>query len=194
MALQIEQNTGVKPHAVTLDEYERMCAAGAFAPEARIELVRGAIVDMPPTGPEHESRVARLTRLFDRLVGDAALVWPQGNAVRLPHSQSRPQPDLTVLRWRDDFYSGQRPGAEDVILLVEVSDSSLKYDQGVKRALYAEAGIAEYWVVNLADSVVEVYTHPGEGTYTSVRTARRGEMLPLPDELGGSIAVADVLG
>lgn len=83
---------------------------------------------------------------------------------------------------------------EDVLLLVEVAESSLKYDRGLKRALYAEAGIAEYWVVNLVDSVIEVYTDPVEGKYQSVRMVRRGETLHLPGGLGGSIAVADVLG
>ena len=194
MALQVEQRTSSTPHLITLAEYERMCKAGVFEPEARVELIRGEIVDMAPIGPEHENSVARLNRLLTRLVEDAGFVWPQGNAIRLPNSDSRPQPDITILRWRDDFYSGKRPTAEDVILLVEVSDSSLAYDRGSKRALYAEAGVAEYWVVNLVDKVVEVYTNPSGGAYQSLRTVQRDETLPLPGGLTGGIAVADVLG
>ena len=193
MAVQLEQSSEIKPYLISLEEYDRMCEAGVFAPEARIELIRGVIVAMAPIGPEHEASVAYLTNIFVRLVGDAGWVWPQGNAIRVPESQSRPQPDITILRWRDDYYRGKRPTAEDVLLLVEVAESSLKYDRGLKRALYAEAGIAEYWVVNLVDAVIEVYTDPAEGKYQSVLTVRRGETLQLPGGMG-SIAVADVLG
>jgi Uma2 family endonuclease len=194
MAVQLEQSAEITPYQISLEEYERMCEAGVFAPEARIELIRGVIVAMAPIGPEHEASVAYLTNVFVRLVGDAGWVWPQGNGVQLPQSQSRPQPDITVLRRRDDYYRrGTRPMPQDVLLLVEVAESSLKYDRGAKRKLYAEAGIAEYWVVNLVKGVVEVYTDPREGKYQSVRTVRRGEMLPLPGGLG-SIAVAEVLG
>ena len=153
MALQVEPKarSGIKRHLVTLDEYDRMVEAGVFEPETRLELIRGEIVDTPPPGPEHEASVARLDRLFNRSVGDKALVWPQGNSIGLPQSNSRPQPDITLLRWRDDYYSGQRPQPEDVILLVEVADSSLKLDRGSKLQLYAGAGIQEYWVVNLVE-------------------------------------------
>lgn len=194
MALQVKQTTNVKPHMITLDEYERMCEAEVFEPDARIELIRGEIIDMPPIGPGHENSVTRLHFFFYEQLRRRALIWPQGNAIRLPNSNSRPQPDVTILRWRDDFYKDKRPTAEDVILVVEVSESSLKYDRGSKRALYAEAGIAEYWVVNLVGGVVEMYTNLSEGEYKSVSTLRRGEMLPLPGGLEGSIAVADVLG
>jgi Uma2 family endonuclease len=196
MALRLEQQTGVKRHIVTLDEYERMCAAGVFGPEARIELIRGAIVDMPPPGPAHEAVVARLNELFGKVVGVAALVWPQGNTIRLPQTDSQPQPDITILRRRSDYYARKPPVAEDVILVVEVAESSLKYDRGAKLALHAEAAIPGYWIVNLPKGVVEVYTGPdrGERKYQSVRIARRGETLRLPGDLEGSIIVDDVVG
>jgi len=101
---------------------------------------------------------------------------------------------MTLLKWCDDCYRANYPKAEDVILLVEVARSSLKYDRGVKLALYAEAGIAEYWVVNLIESVIEVYTNPGEGKYQSVGKSGRGETLQLPGGLEGIIRVNDVLG
>ena len=196
MALRLEQQTGVKRHIVTLDEYERMCAAGVFGPETRVELIRGAIVDMPPPGPAHEAVVARLNELLGKLVGVAALVWPQGNAIRLPQTDSQPQPDITILRRRNDYYARKPPVADDVILLVEVAESSLEYDRGYKLTLYAEAGIPDYWIVNLPKGVVEVYTEPdpGAGKYQSVRIARRDETLQLPGELNGSMAVNEVLG
>lgn len=194
MALQVEARVGVRRHVITLDEYERMCEADVFEPEARIELIRGEIVDMSPPGPPHEASVTRLHLLFFEQCGRRAVVWPQGNSVRLPQSNSRPQPDITVLRWRDDLYAGKRPMPEDIILLVEVAESTIRYDRESKRQLYAEAGIQDYWVVNLVDGVVEVYTDPGEGKYQSASTIRRGETLQLPGSLEGSIAVDDILG
>ena len=194
MALAVQQPTEVKRHLVTLDEYERMCEAGVFEPDARIELIGGEIVDMTPPGPAHESSVARLHLFFGELLRRRAILWPQGNAIRLPNSNSRPQPDVSILRWRDDLYADKRPYPEDVLLLVEVSDKTLRYDRGTKLKLYAEAGIAEYWVVNLVDGVIEVYTDPAEGKYCSVRKARRGDTLQLPGGIQGSITVDDILG
>jgi Uma2 family endonuclease len=101
---------------------------------------------------------------------------------------------MTLLRWRDDHYATKLPDPEDVILLVEVSDSTLKFDRGGKLQLYAEAGIQEYWIVNLVDRAVEVYRDPHEGTYQTRRTAPVGESLPLPGGLDGNIAVGDILG
>lgn len=104
MALQVEPKAAdaTRRHLVTFVEYDKMVDAAVFEPEARIVLIRAEIVDMPPTGPEHEAVVARLDRLFNRLVMDRALVWSRGNSIRLPQSKSRPQPDVTLLRWRDD--------------------------------------------------------------------------------------------
>lgn len=198
MAIQVEPRAGIKKHFVTLDEYDRMVEAGVFAPEAfpeaRIELIRGEIIDMAPPGPEHESSVARLDRLCHRLALNKALVWPQGNSIGLPQSNSRPQPDITILKWRDDYYAGKRPQPEDVILLVEVAHSTLKFDRGSKLQIYAEASIQEYWVVNLVDSVIEAYADPGAGKYGTARRAGRGETLQLPGDLDGVIAVSDILG
>src|SRR4051812_30232345 len=99
MALQVEPGAivGIERHLVTLDEYDRMVKAAVFEPEARLELIRGDIVDIPPPGPEHESSVARLDRLFNKVAADKVLVWPQGNSIGLPQTNSRPQPDITIL-------------------------------------------------------------------------------------------------
>ncbi len=197
MALQLEPKAAVsevKRHLVTLDEYEQMCVAGVFDEDARIELLRGEIIDMLPPGPKHQAVVARLTELLGRLAGMAALVWPQGNVIRLPQSGSQPQPDVAVVRRQKDYYQDQAPGPEDVLFLIEVAQSTLRYDRGDKLALYAEALIAEYWVVNLVDQVIEVYTDPKEGKYQASSVVRRGETLQLPGGLEGSIGVEDILG
>ncbi len=193
MALQLEPRTGIRRHIVSLDEYDRMIEAGVFEPEARVELIRGEIVDMPPPGPEHETSVTRLHLLFFEQCRRRAIVWPQGNSIGLPQSTSRPQPDVTILKWRDDLYSGKRPMPEDVILIAEVADSSLKLDRGSKLGLYAEAGVQEYWVINLVDGIVEIYTNPSAGKYQVVRAAHEGETLRLPGGLDGGVAVSDIL-
>src|SRR5438045_7962315 len=118
---------------------------------------------MPPIGPGHETTVARLTRFLQKQAGDAALVWPQGNSIGLVISNARPEPDAILLKWRDDYYAAKRPTPEDVLLIIEVSDTTLKYDRTTKTTLYAEAGIPEYWIVNLRNRVIEVYTEPSEG-------------------------------
>lgn len=198
MALQTEERAEVevevKRHVITLDEYDRMCEADVFDPDARIELIRGEIVDMPPPGPDHEYSVGTLNEIFVLSVGKSGFVWPQGNSIGIPSSNSRPEPDIAILRRREDRYRGKRPTAEDVILLVEVSYSTLMQDRTEKLALYAEAGIPQYWVVNLVDWVVEVYTDPAEGKYGSARVAQLGETIELTGGLRGSIAVDDVLG
>jgi len=193
MAVRVEERAELRKHLISLEEYERMIEADVFETEARLELIRGEIVEMTPPGPAHEVMVARLHRLFAKLVGDAGLIWPQGNSIRLPQSKSRPQPDLTILRWRDDLYADKRPYPEDVILLVEVSDSTLAFDRRGKMALYAEAAIPEYWVINIVDKSVEVYAQPTAGKYQVVRALRRGEIIPLSHPLEGDIAVDDIL-
>lgn len=196
MALQLEQRaeTEVKRHIITLDEYDRMCEAGVFDPEARIELIRGEIVDMPPAGPEHQYSVSYLNTYFVRLVGDDATVWPQGNSIGLPGTHSRPEPDVTIVRGIVERYDGIQPTVEDVILVVEVSFSTLSSDRKEKGTLYAEVGIPEYWIANLVEGVVEMYTDPAEGKYQSTRIAGRGETLQLPGGIEGSLPVDKILG
>jgi Uma2 family endonuclease len=194
MALQIEQGIDVQKHIITLDEYERMCEAGVFDEDVWIELIRGEIVDMPPPGPNHEAAVTELIYQLVQGVGRRAIVWPQGNAISLPNSESRPQPDITVLKRREDLYRGKRPTPEDVLILIEVSDTSLKYDKSIKLHLYAEAAIPEYWLVNLVDKAIEVHKDPREGTYQSVARVQSGETIQLPGELDGAISVAEIIG
>lgn len=187
MAVQIERRL------FTLDEYEGLIAAGVFGEEERLELIRGEIVKISPINYPHALCVARLTTLFVISTVDRAFVWPQNNPLRIS-DHSRPEPDLTLLRWRDDLYAYQPPVvAEDVLLVVEVADTSLPYDRRVKGPLYAEAGIPEYWLVNLRDQVIEIYTDPVEGKYRQTRKARRGEILPLPGGLPGTIEVSAIL-
>jgi Uma2 family endonuclease len=186
MAVEIAQRR------FTVGEYYRMAEVGILAPDDRVELIEGRIVTMTPIGNRHATCVLRLTTHFGRRVGTAALVSVQ-NPLRLD-GHNEPQPDVMLLRPRADFYAQGHPAPADVLLVIEVADTSLAYDRGVKIPLYARAGIPEVWLVNLPQDLIEVYTAPVGGVYQQVRQARRGESLAVPGLPGVALAVEDVLG
>jgi Uma2 family endonuclease len=155
----------------TVHDYHRMGEAGILHEDDRVELIEGEIVEMAAIGTRHFTCVNGLTRLLVRGVGDAAIVSVQ-NPVRLDE-HTEPQPDLAVLQTRD--YRESLPRPEDVLLLIEVSDTTLSYDRNVKLPLYARAGIPEVWIVDLAGETVEHYTGPSEDSYRHVERVRRGE-------------------
>ena len=157
----------------TVDEYLHMAEAGILTKRDRVELLDGEIVEMTPGGASHGSSIAILIRLFNAGVGSRAVIWPQ-LTIRLS-SRSAPEPDLAVLKRRS--YREAYPTSEDVLLVVEVSDSSLRRDREIKLPLYAGAVISEYWIVDVPDEVVEVYTNPSGSSYSSVRRFSRGESI-----------------
>lgn len=164
----------------TVDEYYRMAAVGILTEDDRVELIEGEIVQMPPIGSRHASCVARLDRLCNRLVGDLALVFCQ-NPVRLS-VRSEPEPDLMLIRPRADEYAAAHPGPADVLLVIEVADTSAGYDRKQKAPLYARFGIPEMWLVDLGRDLIEVLRDPSTRGYRTVRVCRRGERI-------GSIAL-----
>lgn len=174
----------------TVDEFLRMGEAGVFREDDRLELIEGAILEVTPTGSAHAACVNRLNHALSRLAG-RAIVAVQ-NPVRLSED-SLPQPDLALLRWRDDFYAMRHPGPEDVLLLVEVADTTLAYDRDVKVPLYARASIPEVWLVDLGGSAVWVYRQPGPGGYASVRRLARGERLAAAAFPDFAVGVDEVL-
>lgn len=162
-------------HAVTAREYLRMGDAGVFAPEARLELIDGEIIEMAPIGSPHAAVVRTLDRLFVRLVGDRAIVSAQNPVIAT--ERSVPQPDIALLRSRADCYYDSHPAAGDVLLLVEVADTTLSFDLGTKIPLYARAGIVEAWVIDIKTRSVHVHRDPGEGGYKTVLMMRSGEVI-----------------
>lgn len=159
----------------TVAEYHRMAEAGILAPDERVELIEGDIVQMAPIGGPHIMAVIRLTRLLVRAVGDRAAVSVQ-SPVRLD-DDSEPEPDLALLKPREDEADETTPRADEVLLLVEVADSSLRYDLRTKRPLYARSRIPELWIVDLDAGVVEVCRSPAAEDYAFVGTARPGQTL-----------------
>ncbi len=166
-----------------------MAGAGLFGEDDRVELVEGEIIDMAPVGSRHAACVARLTRLLVRRLGEEAII-----SVRSPVRMgdlSEPQPDLAVLVPRDDFYSAALPGPADVLLVVEVSDTTVAWDRGVKIPMYGRAGVAEAWVVDVSSEVIDAWTEPGPDGYAMARQAVRGDEL---DVAGVTVGVEEILG
>ena len=176
----------------TVDEYHKMAEAGILGEDDRVELLEGEIVQMSPIGRRHAAHVKRINRIFTRTLGDRAVVGVQ-DPVRLDE-HSEPQPDVVLLRPRADFYEQGHPGPEDVLLLVEVAETSLDADRDYKLPLYARNGIAEVWIVDIAGGVVEVNRRPGPTGYSeSVRRSRR-ESLTVAAFSDTSFPVDEILG
>jgi Uma2 family endonuclease len=161
----------------TRAEYRRMSEVGILGEDDRVELIRGEIVQMSPIGRRHRAFVDNLNQLLVLRLAGRAIVSVQ-NPVALM-DDSEPQPDLSVLRRRPVPYKEREAHAEDVLLLIEVADSSLAYDRSTKLRLYAETGIPEYWVVDCAAETVDVYRAPGAEGYRDVTRVAGGAMLTL---------------
>ncbi len=175
----------------TVAEYYRMGEAGIFHPEERVELIEGAIVVMAPIGIRHSGSVIRYIQVFSRLAGDRFVLQIQ-NPIHLDDS-SEPQPDVILLRPRSDNYFDSHPGPGDVLLVIEVSDTSLNYDRGVKAHLYGRHNIPETLVLNLPGDCIEGFTRPGPEGYAQHNIYRRGDKISpvsLPDL---ELAVEDLL-
>lgn len=179
-------------HRFTVDEYHRMGQAGVFHEDDRVELIDGQVVEMSPIGPRHAACVDRLNRRLSERVGDRAIVRVQNPIVLGRHAA--PQPDVALLRPPFERYAEAHPEAPDILLVVEVADTSADYDRSVKIPLYARAGIAEAWLVNLPAAVVEVFQEPRDGRFADIRTARRGDTLTPVRLAGVTLRVDDILG
>jgi Uma2 family endonuclease len=169
MALQLAR------HRFTAGAYDLMVAKGILTADDRVELLDGEIVDKVTIGSSHAACVDRLTRFFSKTLSDRAIVRVQGPLALPPHSQ--PEPDLSLLHPREDFYAMAHPGPADAFLVVEVADASLALDRTLKLRLYANAGIEEYWIVNLLDRCVERFIDPRGDVYAGVHTFGTSEMI-----------------
>ena len=151
----------------TVADYYAMAKAGILTRDDRVELLDGDIIAMPPIGNWHQASVNRLTDLLHMPLHGRIVFSAQG-PTRLS-DVSEPQPDVMLLKWREDYYEGGHPRPSDVLLLIEVSDTSLHYDRNKKLSAYARAGIPEVWIVSREDRHIESYSEPSEGTYSKVK-------------------------
>lgn len=162
-------------HRLTAAEFRRMAEVGILRADDRIELIEGELIDMAPIGSNHASVVARLNAWLTAAAGGRFIVFPQNPISLSEHSE--PQPDLALLKSRDDYYRDALPTSQDVLLLIEVADATLEYDRTTKIPLYARSGIAEVWLVNLRGVAIEVFRVPGAQGYARVTRIERGQRI-----------------
>ena len=182
----------VPRYRFTVDEFARMGEAGIFTEDDRVELIDGEVREMTPIGSPHAGIVNRLTELLvARLAGRANVIVQ--NPIRL-NRHTEPQPDLVVARRRDDFYADRHPEPGDVLLVIEVADSSLRYDRTEKTPRYGRAGVPETWLVDVEARTVTAYTEPGPQGYARQQVRRPGERLTAAGVPDFELAVDGVFG
>lgn len=150
-------------HRLTIRDYHRMGEAGILHEDSRVELIEGEIIDMAPIGSSHSGTVLHLSTLLTRAAGERAIVSVQSPIVLGEHSE--PEPNIALLQPRQDFYKSSHPRSEDVLLVVEVAESSLRYDREIKIPLYFRYGIPEVWLVDLANNQLIMFRRPEGGAY-----------------------------
>ena len=176
----------------TVDEYYRMAETGILGPEDRVELIDGEIIQMSPIGNSHLARVNRANDVFTAAFRGRAVVSVQ-NPLRL-NNYTEPEPDIVLLKPRQDFYEAKRPDAESALLVIEVSDTSLEFDREVKLARYAVSGVPEVWIENLEDGELLVYRDPVGKQYITALTLHAGDSVSVLAFPETQFKIEDVLG
>jgi Uma2 family endonuclease len=174
--------TEISRRRFTVHDYHRMVDAGILCEDDRVELIRGEVLEMSPIGPRHNAAILRGNQTLVPLVRGKAIVGVQGS-IRLDE-YDEPQPDLYLLRPKEDFYASGHAGPEDILLIIEVADSSLEYDQTIKRELYAETQVPEYWISDIRNDKLIAYSDNHQNQYRVVREYSRGSNIAprlLPD-------------
>lgn len=162
-------------HLFTVTDYARMREAGILSEGDRVELIDGEVRVMSPIGPIHAAIVKRLNTLLSRLLPDTVILSVQ-DPIQL-NDYSEPQPDLAILHYREDFYAHAHPVADDVLLVIEVSDTTIDYDRDEKLPRYATANIAEAWLIDVHSFTVEQYVQPRNGKYLVKQLVERGDTI-----------------
>jgi Uma2 family endonuclease len=164
-------------YLLNINQYHQMIEHGILTENDKIELIKGELITMSPVGIKHVAFVNRLNRIFHKKLADQVLVSVQ-NPVTLDE-QSEPEPDLVLLRPSVDDYESQKPQIEDILLIIEVSDRTLKYDRTVKIPLYSEAKIREIWIIDINSECVEIYRYANTEGYDQMQRYRLGETLSI---------------
>lgn len=156
-----------------VDDYHQLVTAGILEERDRIELIQGELTMMPPIGPEHSSHTRRLTNLLPRKLPETVILQ-MNEPITIPN-HSEPQPDAAIVKARPDNYRKAHPTPKDVLLVIEVADSSADFDNTVKAKLYGKAGIPEYWIVEIGEACVRVFTEPSKQGYRTIKEYHRGD-------------------
>ncbi|AFY54948.1 hypothetical protein Riv7116_2435 [Rivularia sp. PCC 7116] len=176
----------------TVEQFHKMAAVGILNEDDRVELIRGEIIEMAAIGTKHACCVRRLDKVLHRKLGDEVIISVQ-NPIGLDDS-SQPQPDVALLKPREDDYLSAHPQPKDVFLVIEVADTTIKYDREVKTPLYAEESVVEVWLVDINSECVEVYREPATDGYQKVDKLVRGESLVIQAFDDVNINVNEILG
>jgi Uma2 family endonuclease len=164
-------------HRLDVDAYYKMVEAGILAADDRVELIDGEIFDMVPIGSAHAGKTDRFIRFFARAAAEGLAHVSVQRPLRLD-SFNEPEPDVMLLKPREDDYQARHPSAADVLLLIEVSETSLAHDRGTKLSLYARFGAPEVWIVDLKGAAIEVYREPAGDGYTLNERLTSGPLAP----------------
>ena len=168
---------GVKPRLITVAEYDRMIEAGIYTENDRIELLNGEIIELMPKGAKHTSANSRIVRLFLRLLDNKAIVRSQ-DPIWLDEI-SEPEPDIVLAKWNETDYAERHPKPEEILLVMEISDTTLVYDREDKARAYSRNGIQQYLLLNLQNQTLEDYRQPSADGYGSKQTFHKGESFSL---------------
>lgn len=179
-------------HYFTVSEYDRMGETGVFAPGARVELIEGEIIEMSPIGSRHAACVNLISDVFNDQLRGKAIVRTQNPIVLDDFSE--PEPDVSVLRFREDYYRDAHPRPEDVLLVLEVAETTVPFDRKIKLPLYARVAIPEYLIFNLPEKVVEYYSQPEMGSYQNTQLLERGDMFESAAVPGLTLDIGTILG
>lgn len=182
-------NTGIDLFRWTVDDYHRLVTSGILDEDAPVELLNGQIIYMNPAGDAHAACIDMLDELLRDLLGKTVIIRVQSPVVL--EEVSEPEPDIAVLKRKDNFYADGHPRPQDILLLIEVADSTVVKDRTVKKEAYAAAGIDEYWIVNLPDRQVEQYLRPENGEYGLVHIYKEEQILH--SALCGEVPVDEIL-
>jgi len=180
----------IQRHRFTVADFHRLGERSVFRDNARVELVEGEIIDMTPIGSKHAAAVRRLDQILARAVGDGGIVSVQSPVVLGEYSE--PEPDIALLRPRHDFYASAHPGPADVFLLIEVGDTSVRYDREIKIPLYARHGIPEVWLVDLEGGSLTIYGDPSASGYESVARPEPLQAVSVPRVEGVTLDLSDL--
>lgn len=174
------------------EDFRKMTEVGILPEESGWEVIDGYLIDKMSIGSKHAGTVKKLNKFLTKSVGNITLISVQ-DPVHIDE-YNEPEPDIALLKPREDFYTDSHPTAPDVLLLVEVSDSTVEYDREIKKTLYAAAGIVEYWLVNLQNNTVEVYSQPKNGIYRLARILESGETIETVAVANLKLPIDEILG
>lgn len=190
--VEVEKVSKVVPKRFRVEDFRKMTQAGILPEESGWEIIDGYLIDKMTIGSKHAGTVKRLDEIIRDRIGKAVIVSIQ-DPIHLD-DYNEPEPDVALLKRRSDFYAQSHPSPQDVLLLVEVFDSTIEYDREIKKVIYAKAGIREFWLVNLLNNTVEVYSQPKNGNYHLARILESGETVEATAVENLKMQIDEILG